>query len=88
MSKIKLEELHGPPEYLKSVMFGNESNEARNFCDNIHIYNTMFSFTSIGGNIDKSINIGSGPHVLRLNGQKYHKIGNLLPMEGLSPKFA
>ena len=88
MGKIKLEQLEGPPDYLQSLMFGNESDEARMFRDNMRVYNSMFSFTSMGGRIDKSINTGSGPHVFRLNGQNHHRIGSLLPPEGHSPRFA
>lgn len=88
IDKIKLEEVQGPPQYLKSLMFGNESDDARKFRDNIRIYNTMFSFTSMGGRIDKSINSGRGPNIFRLNGQNHHRIDSLLPLEGHSHKFA
>ena len=83
MGKIKLEELKRPPEYLRSLMFNNESDEARNFRDHIRTYNMMFSFTSLGGRIDKSVNTGVGPHVFRLNGQNHHRIGSLLPLESI-----
>ena len=88
MGKINLKQLEGPPAYLQSLMYGNESDEAKMFRDNIRIYNTMFSFTSMGGRIDKSINTGGAPHVFRLNGQNHHRIGTLLPLEGHSPRFA
>ncbi|GKE61639.1 hypothetical protein Tco_1512006, partial [Tanacetum coccineum] len=49
----------------------------------------MFSFISIGGNVDDSINRrGRGPYVFRLHGQTYHSMGSLLPKEGTPPKFA
>ncbi|KAG2596891.1 hypothetical protein PVAP13_5KG209907 [Panicum virgatum] len=48
----------------------------------------MFAFTSMGGNIDKTINQGEGPYVFRINGQVHHRIGSLLPEPNKIPKFA
>lgn len=48
----------------------------------------MFSFTSMGGKIDSSINKGKGPYIFRLSGENYHSIGSLLPDDGLKPKFS
>jgi len=48
----------------------------------------MFSFTSIGGKIDSSMNNGSAPPQFILSGQNYHRIGSLLPEAGSNPKFA
>jgi len=48
----------------------------------------MFSFTSMGGKFDASVNQTKGPRNFRLSGQNYHKIGSLLPNEGSTPKFA
>jgi len=47
----------------------------------------MFAFTSMGGNIDKTINKGEGPYVFRINGQIHHRIGSLLPKPNKIPKF-
>ncbi|KAL7145491.1 hypothetical protein ABFS83_07G088000 [Erythranthe nasuta] len=48
----------------------------------------MFSFTSLGGKVQTSINNGSGPYTFLLHGQNYHLLGSLLPEEGTRPKFA
>ncbi|PHU22432.1 hypothetical protein BC332_07539 [Capsicum chinense] len=48
----------------------------------------MFSFTSMGGKVDSSVNQIWGPRTFRLSGQNYHRIGSLLPLEGSIPKFA
>ncbi|KAM0064560.1 putative helitron helicase-like domain-containing protein [Helianthus debilis subsp. tardiflorus] len=48
----------------------------------------MFSFTSMGGKIDSSINKGKAPYIFRLSGQNYHSIGSLLPTNGSKPKFS
>ncbi|XP_022041125.1 uncharacterized protein LOC110943698 [Helianthus annuus] len=62
--------------------------QGQNFMDNIRAYNMMFSFTSIGGKVDKSYQRGKGPYVFRLQGQNYHRMGNLLPDDGEEPKFS
>ncbi|XP_035835299.1 uncharacterized protein LOC110888420 [Helianthus annuus] len=48
----------------------------------------MFSFTSMGGKIDKSINKGRGPNIFRISGQNCHLMGSLLPQDGSKPKFS
>ena len=77
-----------PPDILKHLFLNVESSYSQNFKDNIRIYNAMFSFTSMGGKIDNSLNNRSGPYVYRMYGQNYHRIGNLLPNDGHPPRFA
>ncbi|GJU68794.1 AT-hook motif-containing protein [Tanacetum coccineum] len=48
----------------------------------------MFCFTSFGARIDHSVNSGRGPYTFRINGQNYHRIGSLLPAEGVPPRYA
>ncbi|KAH9605570.1 hypothetical protein KSS87_016782 [Heliosperma pusillum] len=47
----------------------------------------MFSFTSMGGKIDHSINQGRGPYTFRMGGQNVHRIGSLLSSPQTTPKF-
>ena len=47
----------------------------------------MFSFTSMGGNIDKDINEGGGPFIFRISGQNYHLHGIVLPRDEEIPKL-
>jgi hypothetical protein len=54
---------------------------------NIRKYNCLFAFTSMGANIDNSVNDGRGPPVFKICGQVHHRIGSLLPPDGVSPKF-
>ena len=61
---------------------------AAKFRGNIRAYNSIFSFTSIGANIDKEINKKLGPYVLRINGKNYHMIESLLPKQNDKPKFS
>lgn len=58
------------------------------FRENIRAYNSIFAFTSIGGNIDHRVNNGTGPYVYCISGQNHHKIGSLLLVDGITPKFA
>lgn len=75
------------PKPLVDLFFNNDT-KSQNFKNNIRTYNSMFSFTSMGGKVDDSINKkGRGPYVFRLHGQTYHKIGSLLPEKGVPPKF-
>ena len=39
----------------------------------------MFAFISTGGKVDTKINNGRGTYVFGMNGQKYLRIGTLLP---------
>lgn len=41
----------------------------------------------MGGRVDHEINTGRGSYVFKINGQTYHRIGSLLPVDGASPKF-
>ncbi|XP_019184634.1 PREDICTED: uncharacterized protein LOC109179586 [Ipomoea nil] len=42
----------------------------------------------MGGKIDRSVNKNGGPPVFRINGQNFHYIGSLLPVDGKKPHFA
>ncbi|GKC64740.1 helicase-like protein [Tanacetum coccineum] len=48
----------------------------------------MFCFTSFGARIDHSINTGRAPYTFKINGQNYHRIGSLLPKQGIQPRYA
>ncbi|KAJ1273706.1 hypothetical protein BS78_05G005300 [Paspalum vaginatum] len=85
--KIRLPPLKKPPQYLDNLLNG-EGKDSKNFRENIRTYNSMFSFTSTGGIVDREINNGHGPYVFRLHGQNYHHIGTLIPEEGSKPRWA
>lgn len=84
--KVKLPLLKEPPETLKNLLH-NKDTKTRFFEKNIRRFNMMFSFTSMGGKVDFTINQGGGPYVFRLHGKNYHRIGSLLPNPGSNPKF-
>lgn len=85
--KVQLPLLEKPPELLFNLSTGID-NRSNHFNENIRAYNSMFSFTSLGGKIEGSINDGAGPPQFILSGQNYHRIGSLLPESGCKPKFA
>ncbi|KAL4566048.1 hypothetical protein LXL04_030158 [Taraxacum kok-saghyz] len=62
--------------------------KAKYFIDNIRRYNSMFSFTSMGGRVDKEVNKSRGPYVYRISGENYHRLGSLLPPDESQPKFS
>ncbi|XP_059289718.1 uncharacterized protein LOC132043247 isoform X6 [Lycium ferocissimum] len=85
--KIKLPDLKKPPQVLEQLLFGT-GHKSNHFQEKIRSYNSMFSFTSMGGKVDVSVNQTQGPRTFKLFGQNYHQIGSLLPPEGSTPKFA
>ncbi|XP_035831868.1 uncharacterized protein LOC110869885 [Helianthus annuus] len=81
------------PEYKDShpsyqMLFSSLDQESKFFLKNIRRYNSMFSFTSMGGKVDTKINKGNAPYVYRISGQNAHSMGSLLPKEGAQPKFS
>ncbi|KAM3034710.1 hypothetical protein ACUV84_028545 [Puccinellia chinampoensis] len=85
--EVTLPPLKEPPQYLMSLLTRDGGKRSANYRKNIRSYNSMFAFTSMGGNLNKKINNGGGPYVFRLNGQNRHQIGTLLPEEGNKPRF-
>ena len=85
---VHLPLLKNPPALLAKLLNLNGGKKSFNFRVGIRMYNSLFAFTSLGGKVDKSVNNDTGPYVFRLNGQNYHRIGSLLPIEGEKPTFA
>ncbi|GKD94931.1 hypothetical protein Tco_1374768 [Tanacetum coccineum] len=86
--KVRLtNEVREPPPLLKALITKTHPKSA-SFIDNIMRYNSMFSFTSMGGKQDNSVNVGRGPYCYRLHGENYHLAGSLLPQVGKPAKFA
>ncbi|OMO54816.1 hypothetical protein COLO4_36339 [Corchorus olitorius] len=76
------------PLFLDSLLNPRGGPLCRSFRENIRVYNSLFQFTSLGGEIDNSVNVRPGPYVFRLHNQTYHRIGHLLPADGHKPRFA
>lgn len=85
---IKIPAFRQPPDFLFTLLNDKENSMSKHFITRIRQYNSLFSFTSMGGNIDRKINEGEGPYVFRVNGQIHHQIGSLLPQTDMIPKFA
>ena len=64
--KIKLPPAPRTPSYLWQLY--NDPVKGPHFNRNTRVYNSMFAFTSTGGNVDSSINKGGSPYVYKLNG--------------------
>lgn len=79
--QAKMPLLQRPQDLLLSLLTGKDPRSV-NFKQNIRAYNSMFSFTSLGGKVHSSINDGGGPPQFILSGQNYHRIGSLLPEDG------
>jgi hypothetical protein len=75
------------PEPLNSLARFDGDAGCNRFMKNIRQYNCLFAFTSMGAKIDRSMDDGRGPPVFKISGQVHHRIGSLLPQEGLPPKF-
>jgi hypothetical protein len=59
----------------------------KRFIISMRQYNCLFAFTSMGAQIDNSVNDGHGPTLFKICGQVHHWIGSLLPPDGSSTKF-
>ncbi|XP_076900484.1 uncharacterized protein LOC143554659 [Bidens hawaiensis] len=84
---VQLPDIKPPPMSYMNLFLGHDST-SKYFLQNIRRYNSMFSFTSLGGKIDNSINRGDAPYTFRLGGENYHSLGSLLPMPDAKPRFS
>ncbi|XP_076944394.1 uncharacterized protein LOC143615019 [Bidens hawaiensis] len=62
------------------------------FCDSdfmhtVRAYNSMFSMTSFGAEIDEYINYSRGPYVFKVSGQISHWLGSLCPPPNEKPRY-
>lgn len=71
-----------PPELLR--LFTSNDEDVVHFRMYERLYNNIFAFSSLGGNIDSQTH--KGIYVFRLHGQLYHFIPDLLPV-GERPKY-
>ncbi|KAF8115382.1 hypothetical protein N665_0028s0044 [Sinapis alba] len=76
--QVQLPLLKEPPQLLKRLWTEDD--------ENIRVINMVFSFTSLGGKVDRSIQKGIGPQMFQLQGENYHLMGSLKPQDG-EPKF-
>ncbi|KAK7323502.1 hypothetical protein VNO77_26978 [Canavalia gladiata] len=86
--KVNLSNLKNPPPGILLNLLYNNDHRSRHFIQNIRSFNMMFSFTSMGAKIDRTVNDGNGPPIFVLCGENYHRIGSLLPLPMDAPKFS
>ncbi|CAF2137554.1 unnamed protein product, partial [Brassica napus] len=84
--QVQLPMLKEPPSVLKKLMEGDDS-ESKHFQKNMRPYNMIFSFTSLGGKVERSVQKGKGPPMLVLQGENYHLMGSLTPNNDSQAKF-
>src|SRR6266542_1064739 len=86
--KVILPSLQELPSPLNILLTGTDSRSCT-FRQNIRMYNSALSFTSIGAKIDQQVTGTSGIYTFRIHGEMYHRIGSLLPdSETQPPQFA
>ncbi|CAN6908572.1 unnamed protein product [Brassica oleracea] len=74
--QVQLPLLKQPPEVLQNLLNGDDK-LSEHFQRNTRAYNMVFSFTSLGGKVDRAVRKGKGPNMLVLQGENYHLIGSL-----------
>lgn len=84
--QVQLPLLKEPPEVLKNLMKGDDQ-LSKHFQNNLRAYNMAFSFTSLGGKVERSVPQGKGPSMFQLQGENYHLMGSLRPNDGNDAKF-
>jgi len=85
--KVILPSLQELPPPLNILLTGTDSRSCA-FRQNIRMYNSALSFTSIGAKIDQQVAGTSGIYTFRIHGEMYHRIGTLLPDSETQPQFA
>ena len=82
--KVFVEPFKKSPPFLDERLNFTGPSRSKCFIEKMRQYNCLFSFTSVGATIDRSINDGGGPNIF----QVCHRMGSLLPQDGHPPKFA
>jgi len=84
--QVKISFIRQTPELLVALLTNNDE-LSRHFRDNVRAYNMIFSFTSLGGKVDRCVTPGRGPQMFQIQGENYHLMGSLKPPNGKPPKF-
>ena len=84
---VELPQLNPTPPQISQLLRGTTRASAH-FRKYIRAYNSVFSFISLGVNIDEAVaNSRGGAYNFRIHGDLYHRIGSLLPTDN-RPAFA
>jgi hypothetical protein len=85
--QVQISLLRDPPAELKHL-FSDLTPAAIEFRSNIQQYNAALAFTSLGVDVDRTVNNGRGPYVFRVHGELCHRFGSLCPSDGRAPVYA
>ncbi|CAN7029443.1 unnamed protein product, partial [Brassica rapa subsp. trilocularis] len=85
--QVKLPKLRESPLVIKQLLYGKDE-RSRYYQKNLRALNMLFSFTSLGGKVDRSIPNGVGPKTFTMQGENYHLMGSMKPDVGDSAKFS
>ncbi|GER54009.1 pyrophosphate--fructose 6-phosphate1-phosphotransferase subunit alpha [Striga asiatica] len=78
--KVKLSPIEVPDELYE--LFTSQTEEGKQFRINIRLFNSMFSFTSLGVKLDKELaSARQGIYTFRAQGVVYHDLPSLWPKE-------
>jgi hypothetical protein len=83
--KVALPSLPDPPNILQQLFTGDDS-ISREFRENIRQYNSALAFTSL--RVNQHYHPPGGPFTFTIRGALYHRIGSLIPCEGITPSYA
>ncbi|KAJ1686825.1 hypothetical protein LUZ63_010753 [Rhynchospora breviuscula] len=86
--RVSLPPIDPTPSPLSELLDPLNGPDSRHFLQSIRMYNSMFAFTSMGVEVDETVNFSRGPYVFRVSGQLCHLIGSLLPDDDSPPRFA
>jgi hypothetical protein len=78
--KVLLLNLPATPQDLEVLLTSKESSAIR-FQNQIRTYNSVLAFTSLGAKVDESVTGSPRPYSFRIQGELYHKIRSLCPVE-------
>ena len=85
--KVYIPPFKKPPAFLAKLLRFDGNSRAKRFVSKIRQYNCLFAFTSMGANIDRTINNSRGPNIFKISGQVSHRMGSLVPKIKDSPRF-
>uniref|UniRef100_A0ACD5Z7R2 Uncharacterized protein n=1 Tax=Avena sativa TaxID=4498 RepID=A0ACD5Z7R2_AVESA len=83
--KVYIPPFKKPPPFLSGLMLFDGDRRAKHFVSKIRQYNCLFSFTSMGAKIDRSVNNTCGPNIFKIQGAVCHRMGSLLPERSDAP---
>ena len=86
--RVRVPRAKPTPAFLEHLLDAGNGRQSVEFRKNIRAYNSTFAFTSMGANVDTTVNDGHGPYVFKISGQIYHLMCSLIPPVGELPKFA